>query len=507
MSAAATHPTQALTSDRVRWHALYVLCAGMLMIVLDATIVNVALPAIRQDLRFSSAGLAWVVNGYMITFGGLLLLAGRLGDLIGHRTIFLTGLAVFTAASLMCGVSSTQGMLIGARLVQGIGGAMTSAVILGMIFTMFPEPRELAKAIGVFGFVASGGGSIGLLAGGVLTQTLNWHWIFLVNVPIGILTAHQARQLIAHDQGLGLERGADVPGAILITGALMLLAYTIVVSAARHGWGATETLLLGALSLALIGAFILRERRAKTPLMPLRVFRSRTMTGANVIQTLLPAGIYGMFFLGALYLQRVLGYDALQIGLVFLPFTIVQGTLSVRYTDPLIARFGARRLIVTGIVPFAAGLALLTRAGTHVSYPLDLLPAMALVGFGGGLCFPAIMTLAMSDATPCDAGLASGLINTSTQVGGALGLAVLATISTERTATLRVGGVSLPDALTQGYHLAFWIAAGFMAAAMVVALTVLAPRRNAVAVQHADDAPSGPAEQPVKVTANASAQV
>ncbi len=506
MTVSEMSPVHLVARDRARWHALYVLCTGMLMIVLDATIVNVALPAIRQDLGFSSSGLAWVVNGYLITFGGLLLLAGRVGDLIGHRTVFLTGLAVFTTASLVCGLSSTQGMLVGARLLQGVGGAMTSAVILGMIFTMFPEPRELAKAIGVFGFVASGGGSIGLLAGGVLTQTLNWHWIFLVNVPIGILTALLAVRVIDHDRGLGLDRGADAPGAILITGALMLLAYTIVVSAARHGWAATDTLVLGALSLALIGAFIIREARARTPLMPLRVFRSRTLTGANVIQMLLPAGMYGMFFLGALYLQRVLGFDALQIGFVFLPFTMVQGTLSVRYTDPLIARFGARRLIVTGIIPFAAGLVLLARAGTHVSYPLELLPAMVLVGLGGGLCFPAIMTLAMSNATTCDAGLASGLINTSTQVGGALGLAVLATVSTERTAALRIGGVSLPDALTQGYHLAFWIAVGFLVAAMLVALTVLAPTRKAVTTHDVNKVPSGRTDKPVKVTAKASAR-
>jgi EmrB/QacA subfamily drug resistance transporter len=468
-----------MTHDRTRWHALYVLCGGMLMIVLDATIVNVALPAIQDDLGFSASGLAWVVNGYLITFGGLLLLAGRLGDLLGRRTIFLAGLAVFTAASLLCGLATSQGLLVAARFVQGAGGAMTSAVILGMIFSMFPEPNELAKAIGVFGFVASGGGSVGLLAGGVVTQALDWHWIFLVNLPIGILTALLAVRLVQPDSGLGLHRGADVPGAVLITSALMLLVYTIVVPVAEDGWGAPSTLVLGAIAVALIAAFIVREAHANTPLMPLRIFRSRTLAGANATQMLLPAALFGMFFLGALYLQRVLGYDALQIGLAFLPYTVVQGILSVRYTDRLIARLGARRLIAIGIIPFAAGLALLTRAGTDASYPLDFLPPMLLMGVGGGLSFPPIMTLAMSSATPADAGLVSGLVTTSAQVGGAVGLAVLATISAAHTKTLTSHGAAHAQALTDGYHLAFWIGVGLLAAAMAVTLAILRPTPTA----------------------------
>jgi EmrB/QacA subfamily drug resistance transporter len=464
-----------MTHDRTRWHALYVLCGGMLMIVLDATIVNVALPSIQDDLGFSAAGLAWVVNGYLITFGGLLLLAGRLGDLLGRRTIFLAGLAVFTAASLLCGLATSQGLLIAARFVQGAGGAMTSAVILGMIFSMFPEPNELAEAIGVFGFVASGGGSVGLLAGGVVTQALDWHWIFLVNVPIGILTALLALRLVHRDTGLGLQRGADAPGAVLITAALMLLVYTIVVPVADDGWGAPRTLALGAVAVALVAAFVVHEARAKTPVMPLRVFRSRTLAGANAMQMLMPAALFGMFFLGALYLQRVLGYDALQIGLAFLPYTVVQGTLSARYTDRLIARLGPRRLIAIAIVPFAVGLALLTRAGTDASYALDFLPSMVLMGIGGGLGFPPIMTLAMSSATPSDAGLVSGLVTTSAQVGGALGLAVLATVSAAHTEALRTHGTPPTQALTDGYHLAFRIGVGLLAVAMAVTLAVLRP--------------------------------
>src|SRR3954449_9234156 len=290
-------------SDRSRWIALYVLCAGMLMIVLDITVVNVALPSIKDDLGFNQSSLAWVVNAYLITFGGLLLLAGRLGDLLGRRKIFLWGLALFVAASILCGASQSEGMLIGARLLQGIGGAMTSAVILGMIVTMFPEQGEQAKAVGVYAFVASAGGAVGLLLGGVITQVISWHWIFFVNIPIRIATAVYTRRLLDRDAGIGLGAGADVPGAVLITGALMLGVYTIVKPAAEDGWGATSTLALGAVSLALLAAFILREASARTPLMPLRIFRSRNVVGANLVQVLSVAGMFGVFFLGSLYLE------------------------------------------------------------------------------------------------------------------------------------------------------------------------------------------------------------
>src|SRR5262249_43421142 len=336
-------------SDRDRWIALYVLCAGMLMIVLDITVVNVALPSIKNDLGFSQSSLAWVVNAYLITFGGLLLLSGRLGDLIGRRTIFLTGLAVFVAASILCGASQSEGMLIGARLLQGIGGAMTSAVILGMIVTMFPEQREQAKAVGIYAFVASAGGAVGLLVGGIVTQAISWHWIFFINAPIGLATAIASRRLLEKDKGLGLDQGADLLGALLITSSLMLGVYTIVKPAAEQGWGATETLALGAGSLVLLGLFVAREAAAETPLIPLRIFRSRNGTGANLVQILTVAGMFGMFFMGSLYLQLVQGYDALQIGLAFLPICIIMGTLTGRYSEPLIMRFGARRLLFPGL--------------------------------------------------------------------------------------------------------------------------------------------------------------
>src|SRR5215207_5440361 len=468
-----------VVSDRSRWIALYVLCIGMLMIVLDITVTNVALPSIKSDLGFTQSSLAWVVNAYLITFGGLLLLAGRLGDLVGRRTIFLVGLAVLSVASLFCGLAQSQGVLIGARFLQGIGGAMTSAVILGMIVTMFPEPREQAKAVGLYAFVASAGGSIGLLLGGILTETINWHWIFFVNIPIGIGTALAARRLLEKDEGIGFSQGADLPGAVLITASLMLGVYTIVEPAATDGWGAATTLGLGAASLVLLGLFIAREATAETPLIPLRIFRSRNVTGANLVQVLTVAGMFGMFFMGSLYLQLVQGYDALQIGLAFLPVPIIMGTLTGRYSEPLIMRFGARRLLFPGLGLVVAGLVLFTRAPVDGDYLVDVLPVLILLGVGIGICFPALMTIAMSGATRADAGLASGLVNTSAQVGGALGLAVLATLSTSRSDDLIAAGHSTASALTSGYHLAFWIAAGLVVAAIGVALWVIQPEEEA----------------------------
>ncbi|HEY2638229.1 MAG TPA: DHA2 family efflux MFS transporter permease subunit, partial [Solirubrobacteraceae bacterium] len=477
MTATRTPIEPPATAERSRWIALVVLCVGMLMIVLDATVVNVALPSIQADLGFTQSSLAWVVNAYMIAFGGLLLLAGRLGDLVGRRRVFLVGLAVFTTASLACGAASSQAMLVVARFVQGIGGALTSAVILGMIITMFTEARERAKAIGVFGFVASAGGSVGLLAGGVLTQALDWHWIFFVNLPIGIATGVLAVRLVPGDRGIGLRRGADGAGAALVTAALMLLVYTIVKPAAEDGWGATTTLGLGAGALALLAVFAVREATARTPLVSLRVLRSRTIVGANAIQALSVAGMFGTFFMGALYLQRVQGYDALEIGLAFLPTTLVMGTLSLRYTERLSTRFGSRSVLVAGLPLILAGLAWFARAPVHGSYVVDLLPVMVLIGAGAGTAFPALMGIAMEGATPEDAGLASGLVNTTMQVGGALGLAVLATLSATRSHDLLAGGASAHTALTGGYHLAVLIGAALVAVCLVIAVTVLRPAR------------------------------
>jgi EmrB/QacA subfamily drug resistance transporter len=462
--------------DRSRWIALVVMCTGMLMIVLDMTIVNVALPSIQADLGFSQAGLAWVINAYLIAFAGLLLLAGRLGDLAGRRNVFLAGLGVFTGASLLCGLAANQEMLIAARFLQGAGGALTSAVILGMIVTMFADPRDQARAIGVFAFVASAGAAIGLLAGGILTQFLSWHWIFFVNLPIGAATAIAARRVIRPDRGAGLRAGADVPGALLITGAMMLGVFTIVGPAAEQGWLAARTLGLAAGSLALLGGFILRQRTARNPLMPLRIFSSRNLTGANLVQVLATAGMFGMFFLGSLYLRRTLGYDPLQIGLAFLPVTVTMGTLSVRYTDRLVMRFGARATMFPGLGLIAAGLALFALAPVGSGYLSQIFPVTLLMGTGAGLCFPALMALAMSSATPQDAGLASGLVNTTAQIGGALGLAVLATVSAARSNRLIAQHHPAAAALTDGYHLAFWIACGLVVAAAGLGAVVLRPQ-------------------------------
>ncbi|MEY9864196.1 EmrB/QacA subfamily drug resistance transporter [Catenulispora sp. GAS73] len=480
--------TVKLRSDRSRWLALYVLCVGMLMIVLDTTIVNVALPSIQNDLHFTDSGLTWVVNSYLIAFGGLLLLAGRVGDLFGRRRVFLTGLVVFTAASLLCGVAQSQEMLVAARFVQGVGGAMTSAVILSMIVTMFPEPQDQAKAIGIYAFVASAGGAVGLLAGGVLTQSINWHWIFFVNVPVGIATVTAARRLLDADRRPEARSGADVLGAVLVASALMLAVYTIVKPAAEHGWTAPLTLILIAFSVILLAAFLVRQATAANPLMPLRIFRTRALVAANAIQMLSTVGMFGMFFLGALYLQRVRGYDSLQIGLAFLPVTILMGGLSVRYSARLTARFGARALLIAGLAVIAAGLVFFAQAPSDSAYLPNILPPMVLLGIGAGIAFPSLMTLAMSDTAPQDAGIASGLLSTTAQVGGALGLAVLATVSASRSTHLAATGTAAADALTGGYHLAFWIGAALTGVAIGIAVTALRGRQTA-------------AEQPVKLDA------
>ena len=472
-------------NDRKRWIALYVLCAGVLMIVIDATIVNVALPSIQDDLGFSQSNLAWVVNAYLIAFGGLLLLAGRVGDLIGQRRIFLIGLGVFTVASLLCAVSQSQGLLIAARFVQGVGGALTSAVILGMIVTMFPEPREQAKAIGVYGFVASAGGSIGLLAGGALTEAINWHWIFFINIPVGIVTAFLATRLVADSPGIGLKAGADLPGAVLLTGGLMLGVYTIL-QVSEQGWGSTQTLGLGAVSIALLAAFVARQARIANPLMPLRLFHSRNVAGANVVIALLVVGMFGMFFLGALYLQRILGYSPLEVGLAFLPSTVVMGTMSLKLSGPLAMRYGPKAILLVSLVSIGIGLLLFALTPLDATYVTQVMPATIFIGIGAGLGFPSLMGLAMSGATPSDSGLASGLINTSVQVGGAIGLAVLATLASERTATLRAGGDSVDAALNGGFHLAYLIGAALVAVAIVVALSVLRSGSPAEANQHAE---------------------
>jgi EmrB/QacA subfamily drug resistance transporter len=441
------------------------------MIVVDATIVNVALPSIQKDLGFSQAGLAWVVNAYLIAYGGLLLLAGRLGDLIGHRRIFIIGLAMFSAASLLCGLSFNGPMLIAARFLQGIGGAVASAVILGMVATMFPEPADRARAMGVFAFVASAGASIGLVAGGLITQAISWHWIFFVNLPIGLVTAILAARLIEPDTALGLRQGADLIGACLVTVGLMLGVYTIVESP-TYGLGSLRTVGLGLLAIALLTVFVIRQAVIRNPILPLRLFRSRNVSLANFVQGLTVVGMFGMFFLGSLDLERVLHYGPMAIGLAFLPVAVSMGTLSLWLSARLIMRFGVPAMVVGGQILMALALILLAAGPMDSNYARNLLAPMLLVGVGGGIAFPALAMLAMSDVAPGDSGLASGLLNTTAQVGGALGLAVLATVSTNRTNELLAASQPLARSLSAGFHLAWGVGAGLIVFSIIVSAIV-----------------------------------
>ena len=456
-----------------RWASLVVLCAGTLMTILDGNIVTVAMPAIQRDLGFSGPGLAWVVNAYLIPFGGLLLLVGRLGDLVGRKRMFTAGLAVFTAASVLCGLVTSQGMLIAARAVQGVGGAMASAVVLGMLFALFPEPRELARAIAVFSAVGAGGGALGTFLGGALTQALNWHWIFLINLPIGIVAWLAAVRVLAPEQGAGLGRGADYPGAALVTGALMLTVYVIVGTGARS---LTATLLLAALALALFVAFTVRQAGAARPLLRLRLFRSRLLTGANAVQILMIGTMFGFQFIGALYVQRVLGFSELLTGTAFLPAPVAVGVLMLGLSARTIGRFGAYRVLLAGLVLIVAGMALLSRAPADGSYVADVLPPLLLLATGFAAAMPALTGLAMSGAREEDAGLASGLFNTTQVVGGSLGLAVLSTLAAGRTDGLVARGMELIPATAAGYQLAFRVAALIAVAALVLAAGVLRGR-------------------------------
>jgi EmrB/QacA subfamily drug resistance transporter len=455
-----------------RWLSLMILCTGFLLIVVDMTIVNVALPSIQRDLGFSQSGLAWVINAYLIAFGGFLLLAGRLGDLAGRKRVYLIGLAIFTGASVLCGLSFSQPMLIAARFIQGIGGAVSSAVILAMIVTLFPKPDELAKAFGIFSFIASAGAAIGLLAGGLITQAVSWHWIFFVNVPIGLITATASIRLIASDRGIGARKGMDVLGAVLITVSLMLAVYAIVQSS-DYGLGSFRTLGLGGLALGLLAAFLVRQARARNPILPLRIFGSRKLSAANVVQALMSSAFLGFFFIASLDLQRVMGYGPMAIGLAFLPVAVVMGLFSIRFSAQLINRFGPLAVLVSGQVVIVVALATLGLEPVNATYTLHLLVPLALLGLGGGLSFPSLTIIAMADARPSDSGLASGLLNTTGQVGGALGLAVLATLAGARTHDLIRNGAGATAALAGGYHMSWLVGAGTIAITLALTMALL----------------------------------
>ena len=465
--------------ERRRWTALAVLCLGQLMMVLDATIVNVALPSIQHDLHFSQGNLTWVMNGYLITFGGFLLLAGRLGDLVGRKKVFLTGLVLFTAASVLCGVADSQTMLIVARLLQGVGGAVASSVILAIIVTEFPGAAEQAKAMGMYAFVSAGGGSIGLLAGGALTQSLDWHWIFFVNVPIGVIAFLLGSALIEENEGIGLAGGVDVLGSILITLSTMLGAYAIVKST-EFGLFSARTLGVGGASLVLLGAFFALEARLANPIMPLRILRLRMLMGSSLVRGLLVTGMFSAFFLGSLYLERVLGYDAIQTGLAFMPLTISIAVMSMGLSARSMVRFGALRTLAVGLATIAGGLLLLASDGVHASYFPGLFFAFLLIGLGAGASFMPLLTVGMADAPKRDAGLASGIINVSVQLFGAIGLATLGAIATDHTKALTAKGYSLESALTGGYHLAYLVGAVAVAIGVLAALLILRPPTSSV---------------------------
>jgi len=461
--------------SRSRWLALLIVCLGDLMIVLDVTIVGVALPSIREDLGFSETSLAWVVNAYLLTFGGFLLLGGRLGDLFGHRRLFLAGIGLFTLASLACGLAGSQAALIVARAVQGVGAAVVSAVALSLIVTLFTEPGERAKAMGVFGFVAAGGGSLGVLLGGVLTDALSWNWIFLVNVPIGIAVVVFSLLVLPGGRGVASGVRLDIAGALLVTVSMMVAVYAIV-NGNEVGWTTTRTLGLLAVAGALMGAFLVIESRVAAPLVPLGLFKLRNLAVSNVIGILWSAAMFAWFFLSALYLQLVLGYSPMEVGLAFLPGNLIMAVFSLGLSARIVMRYGIRAPLGVGLGLAAVGLLLFARAPVDGTFAIDVLPSMILLGIGAGMAFNPVLLAAMGDVPQEEAGLASGVVNTAFMLGGALGLAVLASLAAARTDSLTAGGGGELEALAGGYHAAFLVGAIFAASAAVIGVVLLRPR-------------------------------
>ncbi len=461
-------------SNDKRWLALYVLCAGELMIVLDTTIVNVALPSIREDLAFTETSLVWVVNAYMLTYGGFLLLGGRLGDLFGQRRLFLLGITLFTLASLVCGLANSQVLLVAARAVQGLGGAVVSAIALSLIMNVFTEPADRARAMGIYGFVCAAGGSIGVLLGGMLTSALSWHWIFLVNLPIGAAVYALCVVLLQESRAPAAGARLDLGGAVTVTASLMLAVYAIV-NGNDAGWTSTQTLgLLGAAAV-LLALFLAIETRVRDPLMPLRLFRLRNVATANMVGVLWAAAMFAWFFISALYLQRVLGYSAMQVGLAFLPANLIMAAFSLGISARMVMRFGIRMPLAAGLALTAAGLALFALSPVEGSFALHVLPGMTLLGIGCGMAINPVLLAAMSDVEQTESGLASGVVNTSFMMGGALGLAILASAAAARTEGLLASGAASPAALNGGYQMAFAVGAVFAAVAAVLSAVLLRP--------------------------------
>jgi EmrB/QacA subfamily drug resistance transporter len=467
-----TSPLNALTAgERKRWIALLVVCLAMLMNVLDASVVNVALPKIQRSLHISQANLTWIINAYLITFGGFLLLAGRIGDLVGRKRVFLLGIAIFTVASMVCGVAGSELVLIVARAVQGFGGAVSSSVIIAIIVTEFPEPGERAKAMSAYIFVAVGGGAIGLLVGGIITQAVSWHWIFFINLPVGVIALLLGVVLIDESEGSGVGDGVDVLGSLLVTASMMTLIYAIV-KASSDGWGSAATLGFGALAAALLVAFVVLESRLANPIIPLRIFRVRTLTISSLVRGFVVTGMYATFFLGALYFEHVRHLGALDTGLAFLPMSVVVAIFSSGLTARLVGRFGAKQVLIPGLSAMLLGLLILTRQGPHSAYFPGAFLAFTVMGIGGGTAFTPLLTIAMSEVPAAEAGLGSGIINVSMQGSAALGVAILGTIAASHTKALSATHSHLV-ALTDGYQLAFTIAAGCVLVGMLLALFVL----------------------------------
>jgi EmrB/QacA subfamily drug resistance transporter len=467
--------SSAASAARARWIALVVVCMAQLMSILDSTIVNVALPSIQRSLSFTQANLTWVVNGYLISYGSFLLLAGRLGDMIGRRRTFLFGVALFTVASAACGLADDQTLLIAARFIQGLGGACATSAIMAIITVEFRDAGERARAMSVYMVVVSCGGSLGLLAGGLITQALDWHWIFFINVPIGIATFVLARRWVTENASPGIGRDVDAVGPVLVTAAMMIGTYAIVTSSS-HGWGSAHTLGFGGVAVALLVGFVALESRLANPIMPLRIFRVRGLPASSLIRGMLITGMFATFFIGVLYLQHVLHYGVLHTGLAFLPQTVLMAGLSYRLTPRLLARFGARPLVVAGMASCAGGLALLLSVGPHTNYFEVILPSFSLIGIGAALSMMPLLTVAMANVPPADAGMASGIVNTSLQLAGAIGVAVLGTIATERTKSLLAAGRHAQAALLGGYHLAFLVALCCAGAATIASIVALRGR-------------------------------
>jgi EmrB/QacA subfamily drug resistance transporter len=490
-------PSSALAPDRRRWTALFVVCLAQLMVVLDVTIVNVALPSIQHDLHFSQASLTWVVNAFLVTFGSLLLLAGRIGDLVGRKRVFLAGVATFTVASLLCGIAPSEGALIGARFLQGIGAAAQASVILAIIITEFPLPSERARAMSAYVFVSVAGGSLGLLAGGLLTEALSWHWVFFVNLPVGVAAFVLGRLLIPDDEGLGLGHGVDWIGSVLVTTSMMSAIYAII-QATSHGWLSSETLGFGALAAVLMAAFLALEARIENPIMPLRILRLRGLVNASIVRGFLVTGMYSTFFLGTLYLEHVRHYSALQTGAAFLPWTLTVAVLSRGITARLVERLGPLRVLTMGMASVVAGLLLFSTVGPDTAFFPTIFLACFAIGFGIGNAFMPLLTIAMEDVPAADSGLGSGITNVSLQISGALGLAVLSTIAANRTKGLVSAHHGLTTSLISGYHVAFLTGAGVIATGIVLAFVLLRPARAAQPeLQLAQDADNDAATLPV----------